>query len=82
MAHPLAVDVSGKALKITPAYYVFRHISQYADPGGKVVGTSGFGSLARSSLAGIDGLHCFVVLSYVRTIVSPQNERQHEIGHE
>jgi glucosylceramidase len=36
----LAVDVSGKQLKVTPAYYVFRHTSQYADPGGKVVGTS------------------------------------------
>lgn len=25
----LAVDVSGKKLHITPAYYVFRHVSQY-----------------------------------------------------
>ena len=25
---------------MTPTYYVFRHLSQYAQPGGKVVGTS------------------------------------------
>ncbi len=42
----LAVDVSAKTLKITPAYYVFRHISQYSDPGGKVVGTSSNDALA------------------------------------
>jgi glucosylceramidase len=35
----LVVD-GGKITK-TPAYYVFRHLSQYAQPGGKVLSTSG-----------------------------------------
>ena len=26
---------------MTPAYYVFRHVSQYVDPGAKRVGTTG-----------------------------------------
>jgi len=30
----------------TPAYYVFRHFSQYVDPGAKVVGTSGGDAIA------------------------------------
>ena len=37
----LAVDTSSKALNVTSAYCVFRHISQFAAPGGKVVATSG-----------------------------------------
>lgn len=36
----LVVDVSGKKLIVTPAYYVFRHFSQYTDVGAKVVETS------------------------------------------
>jgi glucosylceramidase len=36
----LAVDVPAKRLIVTPAYYVFRHFSQYTDVGGKVVRTS------------------------------------------
>jgi len=42
----LAVDTSGKKLIITPTYYVFRHLSQYVDPGAKLVGTSGGDALA------------------------------------
>jgi len=42
----LAVDTGGKKLVITPAYYVFRHVSQYVDPGAKMVGTSGGDALA------------------------------------
>jgi len=30
----------------TPAYYVFRHISQYAQPGATVVGTTGGDAVA------------------------------------
>jgi glucosylceramidase len=37
----LTVDTSAKTLNITPTYYVFRHASQYVDPGGNVVATSG-----------------------------------------
>ncbi len=33
--------VDGTTLKKTPAYHVFRHFSQFVDPGAKVVGTSG-----------------------------------------
>jgi len=42
----LAVDTSGKRLVITPTYYVFRHLSQYVDPGAQVVGTTGGDALA------------------------------------
>jgi glucosylceramidase len=42
----LVVDVSGKQLIATPAYYVFRHFSQYTDSGGKVVGTSSNDAIA------------------------------------
>jgi glucosylceramidase len=37
----LTVDTTAKTLNVTPAYYVFRHVSQYVDPGGHVVNTSG-----------------------------------------
>jgi glucosylceramidase len=42
----LAVDVPGKKLIVTPAYYVFRHLSQYTDVGGKVVNTSSNDAIA------------------------------------
>ena len=37
----LTVDRSTKVLTATPAYYVFRHFSQYVDPGAKRVAVSG-----------------------------------------
>lgn len=37
----LTVNTSAKTLTVTPTYYVFRHVSQFVDPGAKVVGTSG-----------------------------------------
>jgi glucosylceramidase len=37
----LVVDTGAKKLIPTPAYYVFRHLSQYVDPGAKVVGING-----------------------------------------
>ena len=37
----LTVDRTSKALTATPAYYVFRHFSQYVDPGAKRVAISG-----------------------------------------
>src|SRR5436190_1294123 len=37
----LTVDRSAKVLTATPAYYVFRHFSQYVAPGAKRVATSG-----------------------------------------
>ena len=40
----MTVNTSTKALTITPAYYVFRHCSQYVSAGAKVVATSGSGS--------------------------------------
>jgi glucosylceramidase len=42
----LTVDTSTKTLNITPAYYVFRHFSQFVAPGAKVVGTTGGDALA------------------------------------
>jgi glucosylceramidase len=37
----LAVDTNAKTLVVTPAYYVFRHFSQYVQPGARRVDTSG-----------------------------------------
>jgi len=41
----LLVVNNGK-LVITPTYYVFRHLSQFVDPGAKVVGTTGGDAIA------------------------------------
>lgn len=37
----LTVDRGAKKLNITPAYYVFRHVSQFVEPGAKRVATTG-----------------------------------------
>ena len=37
----LVVDTGAKTLIRTPTYYVFRHVSQYVDPGAKLVGVNG-----------------------------------------
>src|SRR5450631_1616639 len=37
---------SGSTVSATPAYYVFRHLSQYVQPGASVVGTSGGDAVA------------------------------------
>jgi glucosylceramidase len=42
----LVVDRSSKQLIVTPAFYVFRHISAFVDPGAHVIGTSGGDALA------------------------------------
>ena len=42
----LVVDTTARTLTLTPAYYVFRHVSQYVDPGAKVVGATGSDTLA------------------------------------
>ncbi len=36
----LTVDTSTKTLNVTPAYYVFRHVSQFVDPGAKAFPTN------------------------------------------
>ena len=42
----LVVDRASKQLIVTPAFYVFRHISAFVDPGARVIGTSGGDALA------------------------------------
>jgi glucosylceramidase len=42
----LVVDKATKTLTVTPAYYVFRHVSQFVDPGAKRVATTGGDALA------------------------------------
>lgn len=42
----LVVDVDAGRLIITPAYYVFRHVAQYVDPGAVRVGLEGTNGLA------------------------------------
>ena len=42
----LVVNTTAKTLTVTPAYYVFRHVSQYVQPTAKVVATSGGDAIA------------------------------------
>ena len=42
----LVVDRNAKTLIKTPAYYVFRHLSQYVQVGAKQLGTSGGDAVA------------------------------------
>jgi glucosylceramidase len=42
----LTVDPATSTLNVTPAYYVFRHLSQFVAPGAKVVATNGGDAVA------------------------------------
>jgi len=42
----LAVNASSKTLNVTPAFHVFRHVSQYVQTGARVVTTTGGDALA------------------------------------
>lgn len=42
----LVVDRAARTLTATPAYYVFRHLSQFVDPGAVRLGTTGGNALA------------------------------------
>ena len=42
----LTVNTSSKTLNLTPTYHVFRHFSQFVEPGAKVVATSGGDAIA------------------------------------
>jgi glucosylceramidase len=42
----LSVDVNAGTLEVTPAYYVFRHVGQYVEPGAVRLGTQGGDALA------------------------------------
>jgi len=42
----LVVNTSSRTLTLTPAYYVFRHVSQYVKPAARVVATSGGDAIA------------------------------------
>jgi glucosylceramidase len=48
----LTVDTAAKKLGITPAFYVFRHLSQFVDPEAQVVGTTGGDALAFKNPSG------------------------------
>jgi glucosylceramidase len=48
----LTVNTSAKTLNITPAYYVFRHFSQFVEPNAKVVATSGGDAVAFKNPSG------------------------------
>ena len=37
----LVVDRASATLQVTPAYHVFRHLSQFVDPGARRIGTTG-----------------------------------------
>ena len=42
----LTINTSSKTLNLTPTYHVFRHFSQFVEPGAKVVATSGGDAIA------------------------------------
>jgi len=42
----LAVDVAAGELKVTPTYYVFRHVAQYVDPGSVRIDVDGGDAIA------------------------------------
>ncbi len=48
----LAINTSSKTINVTPTYYVFRHMSQFVDPGAKVVATTGGDALAFKNPSG------------------------------
>lgn len=51
----LVVDTNARTLTASPAYYVFRHFSQYIQPGAARVATSGGGSLDSLAFKNPDG---------------------------
>lgn len=59
----LTVDVSTSpgTLQITPAYYAFRHYSQYVAPGATRVATSGSTSLLSYAFKNPDGSHAVIM---------------------
>jgi glucosylceramidase len=42
----ITIDTGAKKFNLTPAYYVFRHLSQFVEPGAVRVGTQGGDALA------------------------------------
>src|SRR5690606_39204728 len=48
----LTVNLQNKTLNLTPTYFVFRHISQYVDPGAKRLDVTGGDALAFRNLDG------------------------------
>lgn len=66
--------VNGSTLVVTPAYYVFRHFSQYIDAGATRVGTSGSSALDALAFKNADGSHVVVMYnsgsSAAATVVS------------
>jgi glucosylceramidase len=70
----LTVDTSNKTLNITPAYYVFRHFSQFIAPGAVRVGTGGSSGLVSYAFKNPDGSHAVIMYnassSPVQTIAS------------
>ncbi len=42
----LVVDTASKSLRVTPAFYLFRHLARFVEPGALVVGTRGGDALS------------------------------------
>lgn len=57
----LTVDTSTATLNITPAYYVFRHFSQFVAPGAVRVATSGSSSFVSYAFKNTDGSHALIM---------------------
>jgi len=70
----LTVDTGAGTLNITPAYYVFRHFSQFIAPGAVRVATGGSSSFVSYAFKNPDGSHALIMYnpntSSVQTIAS------------
>jgi glucosylceramidase len=57
----LTVDPTAKTLTITPAYYAFRHFSQFVAPGAVRVATTGSSTVVSYAFKNPDGSHAVVM---------------------
>jgi glucosylceramidase len=57
----LTVDTGSGSLNVTPAYYVFRHFSQYVAAGAARVATGGSSSLVSYAFKNPDGSHAVIM---------------------
>jgi glucosylceramidase len=55
----ITVNTSSNTFTLTPAYYVFRHVSQYAQAGGKVLNTTSTLTAPSSAMIGGDEVLAF-----------------------
>jgi glucosylceramidase len=75
----LTVDRTSKTLNVTPAYYVFRHVSQYVVPGAQRVATSGSSSLDSLAFKNQDGSIVTIMYNSGSSAVSTTLSANHKL---